>query len=369
MEDVRSGRARAIEAVKLVTPPPLNCAYGFMTYGTVGGRLEAGAVADVVDFAYRGTGSEAQPPRRSADWAGLAGGGLIGVGIALWLLYTFLVYQPALDGVAQVSFLLVAALDTGVLAASAGLVVAGSWPTTAPAWPDPRARRRVCGGLLGASLCALYLMTSLGALANVIAGLGHYGPYPLLSQAWWLPVAAGSGLALVRKGGLASMGRPGRPHRGDTLPLALLAVTVFGAFATWVPPWDKFTFTGSMGPHSEQLVNDFAAPGVAIAGSVAIMAVIAALAAAAALWRPARPGAVLLTGAVVYFASFAIAGICSVIEVPTRASFGITDPRMTVSVAGTPWLWAYCGCTAALIIVYEWLFTRSRPHHRKSPLR
>jgi hypothetical protein len=37
---------------------------------------------------------------------------------------------------------------------------------------------------------------------------------------------------------------------------------------------------------------------------------------------------------------------------------------MSVSVAGTPWLWDFCGFTAALIVVYEWLFIRSRPRPR-----
>jgi hypothetical protein len=42
-------------------------------------------------------------------------------------------------------------------------------------------------------------------------------------------------------------------------------------------------------------------------------------------------------------------------------TFGISDHRMTISVAGTPWLWACCGFIAALIVVYEWLLTCSRP--------
>jgi hypothetical protein len=318
-------------------------------------------MADVVSFAYRDAGSEGKPPRRPADWAGLAGGGLIGVSGVLMLSYVLLVYRLAPDGAEQLAELLEFGLSAGVLVVSTGLVVAGSWPTAVPAWPDSRSRRRVCGGLLGVGMCALCFVAALATLGDAIAGLVHL-PYLLLNLTCWLPAAAGSGLALVRKGGLASVGRPGRPGRADALPLALLAVTVGGALVAWVPAWAKYTFTGSMGPHSEELINAFAVPGVEIAGTVGEMTVIVALAAAAALWRPARFGTVLLTGAVLFLANQAIAGISAVIEVPPPSYFGMTAAfRMRISVAGTPWLWAFCGFMAALIVLYEWLFIRSRP--------
>jgi hypothetical protein len=173
-------------------------------------------------------------------------------------------------------------------------------------------------------------------------------------------------------GGIASVGRPGRPGRADALPLALLAITVAGALANSLPAWVQYTFTGSMGPHSEDLTIwytapwiEFGAPWVEIAGSVAPMVVIVAMAAAAALWRPPRLGAVFLTGAVLALVSEAMIGINDVIKAPPRSYFGIpAAARMTVSVAGTPWLWAFCGFTAALIAVYGWLFIRSRPRPR-----
>ena len=90
-----------------------------------------------------------------------------------------------------------------------------SWPTAAPQRPDSRSRRKVGGGLLGASLCAPLFVASLTALAYVIAGLNPQGPYFLLGLTWWLPVAVGSGLSFARKGGLASAGRPGPPRRAD----------------------------------------------------------------------------------------------------------------------------------------------------------
>jgi hypothetical protein len=329
--------------------------------------LEAGVVADVVGFAYQDAGSEPRPPRRPADWAGLAGGGLIGAGIVLVLVYSFLVYRLVPDGADQLAVLLETALIAGVLAASAGLVVAGSWPAAAPASPDSRSRRRVCGGLLAASMCALPFESSLATAGDVIAGLDLHGAYLLLGQAFWLPVAAGSGLALVRKGGLASLGRPGRPRRADAVPLALLAITVAGALATMVPPFVAYTFTATIGPYTEECCNAFSAPGVEIAGTVGEMVMIVVMAAAAVLWRPARFGAVLLTGAVLSLASQATAGIFGVIQVPPPAYFGIVAAdRMTISVAGTPWLWAYCGFTAALVAVYEWLFTRSRPRPQQA---
>jgi hypothetical protein len=124
----------------------------------------------------------------------------------------------AWDGAQQLSYLLRNALPTGALAVSAVLVVAGSWPTAAPEWPDSRSRRRVYGGLLGASLCAMYFVTSLVSRAWVIAGLEHVVYLPL-GLTWWLPVAVGSGLSLVKNGGLASVGWPGRPRRPDALPI------------------------------------------------------------------------------------------------------------------------------------------------------
>ncbi len=326
-------------------------------------------MADVVDFAGQGAGSEAAPQRWMVDWAGLAGGALIGAGLVLELVYTFLIYPQLVTGAEQLAVLLETVLSAAVQVVSAGLVVAGSWPTAAPEWPDSRSRRKVGGGLLGASLCAPLFVASLTALAYVIAGLNPQGPYFLLGLTWWLPVAVGSGLSFVRKGGLASAGRPGRPRRADALPLALLAVTVAGALVTWLPAWVQYTFTGSTGPHSEDLTTfytapwvEFGGPWVEIAGSVAQLIVIVVIAAAAALWRPARFGAVLLSGAVFFLVSSAIVGIGDVIKAPPRALFGIpAGERMTVSVAGTPWLWAFCGFTAALVVVYGWLFTRSRP--------
>ena len=341
-----------------------------MPYGMIGGGLEAGVVADVVSFAYQGAGSEAKPPRQSADWPGLAGGGLIGAGSMLMLVYAFLISRFAPDGAFQLAELLEFSLSAGVLAASAGLVVAGSWPVAVSSHPDSRSRRRVCGGLLGASMCPLCLVSSLAALGDVIAGIAP-PPYSLLSSTIWLPVAAGSGLSLVRKGGLASVGRLGRPRRADAVPLALLAVTVAGALAAWVPPSIQYTFTGSMGPHSEQLGYAFDAPWEEIAAAVGQMIVIAAMAAAAALWRPARLGAVQLTGAVLLLANQAIVGIASVIEAPPKSYFGMAPTfRMTISVAATPWLWAYWGFTAALVVAYTWLFTRGwpRPQQAAAPV-
>jgi hypothetical protein len=321
-------------------------------------------VADVVDFAYQGAGSEATPPRRKADWAGLAGGGLIVAGIVLGLVYAFLTYRLPADGAQQFSYLLQTALSTGVEVASAALVVAGSWPAAASVRQDSRSRRRVCGGLLGASMGTLRVLGSLTLLGWVLGEHLRIVDLPL-SVTSSLTVAAGSVLSLVRKGGLASVGRPGRPRRADALPLVLLAITVAGALATWVPAWIQYTFTGSTGPHSEELGYAFDAPWEEIAVTVGQMIVIVAMAAAAALWRPARFGAVLLTGAVLFLADEAIQGIGEVIEAPSRASFGIpAAARMTVSVAGTPWMWAFCGFTAALIVVYEWLFIRGRPRPR-----
>ena len=328
-------------------------------------------MADVVDFADQGAGSDAARPRWLVDWAGLVGGALIVAGVVLELVYAFLIHPDLVTGAAQLALLLETVLSVSLQGASAGLVVAGSWPTAAPEWPDSRSRRRVCGGLLGASLSALYFVISLAAFGYVIAGLGH-GPYLLLSVTWWLPVAAGSAISLVRKGGLASIGRPGRPRRADALPLALLAITVAGALVTWLPAWVQYTFTGSMGPHSEDLTTLYTAPWIEfggpwgeIAGSVSQMIVMVAIAATAALWRPPRFGAVILTVAVLSLVSSAIVGIGDVIEAPPRAFFGIlAGERMAVSVAGTPWLWAFCGFTAALTVVCGWLFIRSRPRPR-----
>jgi hypothetical protein len=140
----------------------------------------------------------------------------------------------------------------------------------------------------------------------------------------------------------------------------------------------QYTFTGSTGPHSEELTTAYTAPWIEfggpwaeIAGSVGQVVLIIAIAAAAALWRPPRFGAVLLTGVVVSLISEAITGIGDVTEAPPRYFFGIpAAARMTISVAGTPWLWAFCGFTAALIVVYGWLFTRSRPRpgHPAAPV-
>ena len=332
-------------------------------------------MADVVDFADQGAESEATPPRWLVDWAGLAGGALIGVGAVLGIVYAVLLYPSIMGGPEQLAYLLAAVLSTTVLVVSAGFVVAGSWPTAAPEWPDSRSRRRACGGLLAASVCVLYFVNSLAAFGDVIAGLGH-GPYLLLAVTLWLPAAAGSGLSLVRKGGFASAGRPGRPRRADALPLALLAVIVAGTLVTWLPAWVEFTFTGSMGPHSEDLTTfytapwiEFGAPWGEIAGSVGQMIGVVALAAAAALWRPARFGAVILTGLVISAIDSAITGIGEVIKAPPRAFFGIPDgERMTVSVSGTPWLWAFCALTAALVVMCGWLFIRSRPQPVAAPV-
>lgn len=325
-------------------------------------------MTDVVGFADRGAEDEATRPRWMVDWAGLIGGGLIAVGIVLELVYMFNGNGPYWNGAQELSYLLRNALDTGALAVSAVLVVAGSWPTAAPAWPDSRSRRRVRGGLLGAGLCALYLVDSLVTIGYVATGLEHVVS-PTLGLTWWLPVAVGSGLSLVRKGGLASTGRPGRPRRPDALPLALLAITVGGALVTWLPGWVRYTFTGSMGPHSEVLTSGLGAPWVQFggpwvekAGSIGEATVIVAMAAAAVLWRPARFGAVFLAGAVLFLVTSGIEGIGDVAEALPRAYFGIpAAARMTISVAGTLWLWAFCGFTALLIVVYGWLFIRSRP--------
>ena len=322
-------------------------------------------MADVVDFALQGAGDEAKPPRRRADWAGLAGGGLILAGIAAGILYTVLVYQTPIDRAVQVAYLLGIAVDPGLLVISAGLVVAGSWPTAAPDWSDSRSRRRVCGGLLGVSLCALYLVQALQGLGNLIIGPYAADPYFLLGEAWWLPVAAGSGFALLRKGGLASIGRPGRPRRADALPIALLAIITAGVLPAWMPAWVQYTFTGSTGPHSTEFTNVFDGTWADMAGSIGEMAVFVAMAAAAALWRPARFGAVLLTTWVAFLAVQVILGIAMVIQTPPLAAFGVSPAaRMTLTVAGTPWLWVGTGCTAALVVVYEWLLIRSRPRPR-----
>ena len=138
-----------------------------------------------------------------------------------------------------------------------------------------------------------------------------------------------------------------------------------GALVTWVPPWVQYTFTGSTGPHSEEFTNAFDGTWVDIAGSVGQMAMFVAMAAAAALWRPARFGAVLLTGGVAFLASQVVSGVAEVIQTPPLAALGIpAGARMTLTVAGTPWLWAGAGVTAALVVVYGWLFTRSRPRPR-----
>jgi hypothetical protein len=211
-------------------------------------------------------------------------------------------------------------------------------------------------------------VNALSALADVIAGLDLHIPYLLLGQTGWLPVAVGSGLTLSRKGGLASVGRPGRPRRADALPLALLAIAVTGALVTLVPAWLRYTLTeaatGTV--RSALFSNAFAAPGVEVGGTVALMIVIVAMAVAAALWRPARLGAVFLTGAVLYLVNVTIGGIFAVIEAPPPAAFGWSQSQaaaaqLTISVAGTPWMWAYCGFLVLLVFVYEWLFTRSRP--------
>jgi hypothetical protein len=339
----------------------------FMTLAIIRDGLEADSVADWVDFAYQGAGSEATPPR-PADWAGLAGGALIGVGAVLEVVYTFLIYPELVTGSQRLALLLLIVLAVAVQVVSAALIVAGSWPTAAPEWPDSHARRRVYGGLLGASLSAICLVNSLATLGEVLPVLNQV-PYLPLSETWWLPVAVGSGLALIRKGGLARVGRPARPRRADALPLALLTITVVGALANSLPAWVQYTFTGSTGPHSEELTTAYTAPWIEfggpwaeIAGSVGQIVAIIAIAAAAALWRPPRFGAVLLTGVVFSLISDAITGIGAVTEAPPRYFFGIPAAvRMTISVAGTPWLWAFCGFTVALIVVYEWLFIRSRP--------
>ena len=329
-------------------------------------------MADEVSFAYRGAGSEAEP-LRPADWAGLAGAGLIGVGIAGDLIDTFLTYtyEPGQNRADLVTVVLTTVLSAGVLAASAGLVVAGSWPAAASARPDSRSRRKAYGALLGAGMRAVCFGNEISALCGVTTGLYRHVPYLLLGLIWWLPVAAGSALSLGRKGSLASAGRPGRPHRTDVLALALLASTVIGAMVTWALPWDRYTFTAAAtgAVHTEVLYNAFTAPGAVLAGDVGDMIVMLAMAVAATLWRPARFGAVFLTAAVLALAEEAMTGISSVIVVPSPAAFGVPQAqaaaaRLTITVAGTPWLWAYCGFAAVLIVLYEWLFTRSRPRRQ-----
>lgn len=329
-------------------------------------------MADEVSFAYRGAGSETGP-RRPADRAGLAAGGLIGVSVALGLADDFLGWRLELGRADQIALVLTTGLSLGVLTASAGLVVAGSWPAAASARPDSRPQLKAYGTLLGAGMSALSFCAALDALGGMVAGLYRFSfsPYWLVDLLGWLPGAAGSALLLGRKHGRASVGRPGRPRRADALALALLAITAIGAMVTWGPPWERYTFTvaATGAVQTVALYNEFTAPGALLAAGVCYMLVVVAMAAAAAVWRPARLGAVFLTGAVAMLAEQALAGFATVIHKPSPAMFGISQAqaaaaRLTITVTGTSWFWASCGFVAVLIVLHEWLFTRSRPRRQ-----
>ena len=261
-------------------------------------------------------------PALSPKAAAIAAAALLGLGVALGLAGLFPSYLGGSSLAQQAELLVPHAIYLAVWTASAVLILLGG------------ARLRL-GALLGLGLSVVTFGLFFADAGTAIAGAGNAGGAGLvLALLGWVACAAGSVVAfLVRPASApAPDAQPGhrgwlaRPRGSALGPMVMLVLAGLGVAAAFAPAWDTFTLHTSAGQsQSVTLGNAFANPGLVIAGDVAVMVAFAAVVVVAALWRPVRPGAVLLAGAAIPMAAQAISALVQAGRTPSPAQFGISS--------------------------------------------
>ena len=292
-------------------------------------------------------------------WSGLHAAGplsaaiLLGTGVVCGLAGLFPSYLSSGSLAQEPAELVPHVIYLAVWAASAVLIVSGG------------SRPRM-GALLALGMSIITFGFFFSDLGTVLSGGAHLlGPGLVLGLAGWLACTAGSVLAFRLRA-------PDRPRkldarqRGAVLTLVIAVLAALGAAISFAPSWDSYTLRTAAGlTNTLTAGNSFANPGPVIAGDVAVMVALAAVVAIAALWRPVRPGAVLLAGAAIPMAAQAISALVLVSEPVSAATFGISPAQadrlgLTISAGVTPAFWIYCAVVVALLAVGGWMFLAQR---------
>lgn len=165
----------------------------------------------------------------------------------------------------------------------------------------------------------------------------------------------------------APLGGPVRPRAEHVGPLVLLGIAAIGAIVSFAAPWDSYTLQSAAGTQTTTLGNAFSGPGLEITGNVLVMIAVIATAVLAALWRPARQGAALLTGAIVAMLAQAISALIQAAQPVNPWVFDISPAQaaaagLSITSGVTPIFWVYCVFIIALIVSAAWLLTEpARP--------
>jgi hypothetical protein len=165
----------------------------------------------------------------------------------------------------------------------------------------------------------------------------------------------------------APLGGPVRPRTEHVGPLVLLVIAAIGTIVSFAAPWDSYTLQSAAGTQTTTLGNAFTGSGLEITGNVLVMVAVIAMAVLAALWRPARQGAALLTGAIVAMLAQAISALIQAAQPVNPEMFGISPAQasaagLSVTSGVTPIFWVYCVFIIALIVSAAWLLTEpARP--------
>jgi hypothetical protein len=180
-------------------------------------------------------------------------------------------------------------------------------------------------------------------------------------------IAGGTDAGGTPGGSAASRGWPVRPRAEHVGPLVLLGIAAVGTIVSFAAPWDSYTLQSAAGTQTTALGNAFSGSGLEITGNVLVMIAVIAAAALAALWRPARQGAALLTGATVAMLAQAISALIQVSQPVNPEAFGISPSEasgagLSITAGVTPIFWVYGVFIIALIVSAAWLLTEpARP--------
>jgi hypothetical protein len=154
--------------------------------------------------------------------------------------------------------------------------------------------------------------------------------------------------------------------RRAILTVSLAVLAAIGAAITFAPSWDSYTLRTVGGTvHTLTAGNAFSNPAAVIVGDVAVMVALVLVAAIAALWRPARLGAALLTGALIPMVAQAISALAQLGQAVSPTQFGISKAEasqlgLSISQGVTAVFWIYCVFVVALAVICGWLFARPR---------